>query len=70
MNGRETYEKIIAIHPGQKAIISSGFSRDTEVKATQRLGAGGFISKPFTIEQLAKIVFNGLHATVPSPHIP
>ena len=70
MNGRETYEKIIAVSPGQKAIVSSGFSRDTEVKATQRLGARGFISKPFTMEQLAKIVFNALHETVPGHHIP
>lgn len=70
MNGRETYEKIIVISPGQKAIISSGFSRDTEVKTTQRLGARGFISKPYTMEQLAKIVFNGLHETVPDCHIP
>jgi CheY-like chemotaxis protein len=70
MNGRETYEKIIVISPGQKAIISSGFSRDTEVKTTQSLGARGFISKPYTMEQLAKIVFNGLHETVPDRHIP
>lgn len=26
INGRETYERIIEIHPGQKAIIDSGFS--------------------------------------------
>lgn len=70
MNGRETYERIIVISPGQKAIISSGFSRDTEVKTTQRLGARGFISKPYTMEQLAKIVFSSLHETVPDRHIP
>ena len=26
INGRETYEKIFKIHPGQKEIIASGFS--------------------------------------------
>ncbi|KAB2889011.1 MAG: response regulator [Desulfobulbaceae bacterium] len=62
INGRETYEKIIAIHPGQKAIISSGFSQDTEVKAAQHLGAGGFICKPYTMEQLGKAVYDELHA--------
>jgi DNA-binding NtrC family response regulator len=61
-NGKETYERIIAMHPGQKAIISSGFSQNTEVKAAQRLGAGGFICKPFTMEQLGKAVYDELHA--------
>ena len=62
INGRETYEKIIAMHPGQKAIISSGFSQDTEVKAAQQLGAGGFICKPYTMEQLGKAVHDELRA--------
>jgi PAS domain S-box-containing protein len=62
ISGRETYEKIIAIHPGQKAIISSGFSQNIEVKAAQRLGAGGFICKPFTMEQLGRAVYDELHS--------
>ncbi len=61
INGKETYEKIIAVHPKQKAIISSGFSKNTEVKAAQRLGAGGFICKPFTMEQLGRAVYDELH---------
>jgi CheY-like chemotaxis protein len=56
MNGQKTYEKILAIHPGQKAIVASGFSESTDVKATLRLGAGGFIKKPYSMEQLNKIV--------------
>jgi two-component system, cell cycle sensor histidine kinase and response regulator CckA len=36
-----------------KAIIVSGFSADIEVKETQRLGAGNFVKKPYTINQLA-----------------
>ena len=61
MNGRETYEKIIAIRPGQRAIIASGFSQDVEVKAALRLGAGGFISKPYTMAQLGRTIYNELH---------
>jgi CheY-like chemotaxis protein len=61
MNGRETYEKIIAIRPGQRAIIASGFSQDVEVKAALRLGAGGFIGKPYTLIQLGRTVYNELH---------
>ncbi|HUU40264.1 MAG TPA: ATP-binding protein, partial [Desulfatiglandales bacterium] len=40
INGRETYEMIIKIHPNQKAIIASGFSETEEVKKAQQLGAG------------------------------
>jgi CheY-like chemotaxis protein len=52
INGRETYERIIKIHPNQKAIIVSGFVETDEVKATQKLGAGKFIKKPLTLEKL------------------
>jgi CheY-like chemotaxis protein len=53
MNGRETYERVIKIHPNQKAIIVSGFAETEDVKATQELGAGKYIKKPFTIQTLA-----------------
>jgi signal transduction histidine kinase len=52
MNGRKTYEQIISLHPGQKAVIVSGFSETNEVKKMQSLGAGIFIKKPYTISQL------------------
>jgi CheY-like chemotaxis protein len=52
-NGRETYERIIKIHPNQKAIIASGFAETEDVKATQKLGAGKYIKKPFTLITLA-----------------
>lgn len=53
MNGRETYERIIKIHPSQKAIIASGFAETEDVKAIQNLGAGKYIKKPFTLETFA-----------------
>jgi CheY-like chemotaxis protein len=52
INGRETYERIIKIHPQQKAIIVSGFSESEEVKKTQKIGAGQYIKKPYLIEKL------------------
>lgn len=60
MNGRETYEEIIAIRPGQRAIIASGYSQNVEVKSALRLGAGGFIGKPYTLVQLGRTVYNVL----------
>ncbi|MCP3891634.1 MAG: response regulator [Desulfobulbaceae bacterium] len=56
INGRETYERMLEIHPGQKAIIASGLSESDDVKAAQTMGAGGFIQKPYSIKQLGKSV--------------
>lgn len=52
MNGLQTYENIIKIHPGQKAIIVSGYSESKEVLQARELGVGEFIGKPFNLEQL------------------
>jgi len=56
INGRETYARIIEIHPEQKAIIVSGFAETDNVKATQKLGAGIYIKKPFTMEKIGLAV--------------
>jgi CheY-like chemotaxis protein len=53
INGRETYERIIKIHPNQKAIIASGFAETEDVKDAQEQGAGKYIKKPFTLVTLA-----------------
>lgn len=52
IDGRETYEGIIKIHPGQRAIIASGFSETEDVKIAQRLGAGKYIKKPYILEKI------------------
>jgi CheY-like chemotaxis protein len=52
INGRETYERIIKIHPNQKAIITSGFAETDDVKEAQQLGAGQYIKKPLTLEKI------------------
>jgi PAS domain S-box-containing protein len=56
INGRETYERVIKIHPNQKAIIVSGFAETEEVKAAQKLGAGKYIKKPITLENIGLAV--------------
>jgi nitrogen-specific signal transduction histidine kinase len=56
INGRETYERIIKIHPNQKAIIVSGFAETDDVKETQKLGAGKFLKKPLTLEKIGSAV--------------
>ncbi|MCP4214092.1 MAG: response regulator [bacterium] len=52
IDGLETYRRILLIRPGQKAIITSGFSETERVKEAQRLGAGEYIKKPYTLEKI------------------
>jgi two-component system, cell cycle sensor histidine kinase and response regulator CckA len=52
MDGLETYRQILAVAPGQKAIIASGFSESERVLEAQRLGAGRYIRKPYRMEQI------------------
>lgn len=56
INGLETYRQIIEFSPVQKAIIASGFSESSSVLDAKVLGAGSFIKKPYSIEQLGKSV--------------
>jgi two-component system, cell cycle sensor histidine kinase and response regulator CckA len=52
INGRKTYEEIIKIRPGQKAIIASGYAKTKEVDLAQELGAGKYIKKPYTLPKV------------------
>ena len=52
MSGLDTYREIVAIRPHQKAIITSGFSETKDVKEAQRIGAGSYIKKPYTMEKI------------------
>lgn len=56
MDGLDTYRKIIEKYPGQKAIITSGYTETDRVKETQRLGAGQYLRKPFTFKGLGLAV--------------
>lgn len=52
MDGLETYQKMVALRPGLKCIIVSGYSESRRVQAAQELGAGGFLRKPYSIMEL------------------
>ncbi len=45
ISGLETYARILKRHPGQRAIIASGFSETEAVRQTQNLGAGTYVKK-------------------------
>ena len=52
IDGLDTYKRILEVHPGQRAIIASGFSETERIKEAQRLGAGKYIKKPYTLEKI------------------
>lgn len=51
MDGLDTYRRIIEISPGQRVVITSGFSESERVRTAQQLGAGSYIRKPYTMEK-------------------
>ncbi|MDR2724955.1 MAG: cache domain-containing protein [Candidatus Adiutrix sp.] len=60
INGRETYGLIMEFKPHQKAIIASGMAESEEVAKAQAMGAGQFVNKPYTIEDIAAAVKKAL----------
>jgi signal transduction histidine kinase len=56
IDGLETYTRILEAHPGQRAVIASGYAENRRVKMTQQLGAGAYIRKPYTLEKIGTAV--------------
>jgi PAS domain S-box-containing protein len=56
IDGLETYERIIELNPKQRAIIASGYSETDRVKKAQRLGAGKYVKKPYTVRKIGLAV--------------
>jgi DNA-binding NtrC family response regulator len=60
IDGLDTYKEILELHLDQKAIIASGFSETDRVREAQRLGAGQYIKKPYTLEKIGIAVKDAL----------
>ena len=56
IDGLDTYKMIAELHPGQKAIIASGFSETERVKRARQLGAQVYLKKPYTLENIGMAV--------------
>jgi len=56
IDGLDTYKRILELHPGQKAIIASGFSETARVKEVKRMGAGAYVKKPYLLETIGLAV--------------
>jgi len=60
MDGLDTYRAVLKMHPHQNALVVSGFAETARVQETQRLGARGFVRKPYTVETLAGLIKEAL----------
>ncbi len=56
MDGLDTYRAILKVAPHQRAIIASGFAESERVREAQRLGAGPYLRKPYTMEALGMAI--------------
>ncbi|MCU0593920.1 MAG: PAS domain S-box protein [Desulfobacterota bacterium] len=54
MGGGTLYERLKAIDPGLKALLSSGYSLDGQATEILRQGCNGFIQKPFGVVDLSR----------------
>ncbi|GEM_PF-1300825 len=66
IDGLETYNRILAANPGQKAIIASGYSETVRVKKALAMGAACYVRKPYTLRSLGKAVRRALDGSGPN----
>ena len=52
LGGQEVLKQILAMNPGAKAIVSSGYAEDSVVSNYSQYGFKGGIAKPYTEPQL------------------
>jgi two-component system, cell cycle sensor histidine kinase and response regulator CckA len=69
MDGAETYRRARMRYPGVRAILLSGFAETDRVNAAQRLGAGRFVRKPTSLQELAAAVRDELDRSLAIPSV-
>ena len=62
IDGLETFRRIAAFKPGQKAVVASGYSETERVKALQGLGVNAYLKKPYALDRLGVLIKQTLHA--------
>lgn len=61
MSGHECFTKMHKIAPNVRIILSSGFSKEEDVKDMMAKGLCKFIHKPFRSTTLSRIVYEAMH---------
>ncbi len=67
IGGLQTYQEVLKVHPDQRAVLVSGYTKTDDVREAQKLGAGGYLKKPYSLVGLAKAVKAELAEAVPPP---
>ena len=56
MNGETVYDRLTAINPDVKVLLSSGYSQTGQAEKILRKGCNGFIQKPFKLQHLSQAI--------------
>jgi PAS domain S-box-containing protein len=56
MNGKEAAQRILALYPDARLIVSSGYSDDPVLSSPAEYGFRGVVAKPYRVEDLARTV--------------
>jgi CheY-like chemotaxis protein len=56
MGGAETLQKLCAIDPGVKAVVSSGYSDDAAIAGYREEGFKAFLKKPYNVVELQEVM--------------
>jgi CheY-like chemotaxis protein len=62
LSGGDTFDRLKALAPETKVILSSGYSLNGEATAILERGCNGFIQKPFNMKQLGNKISEVLKA--------
>jgi DNA-binding NtrC family response regulator len=55
-SGKETFVELKSIEPSVRVLVSSGFRNDSRIDDVLALGARAFLQKPYTMEQLSRVL--------------
>ena len=66
IDGVETYRRIKAFKPEQKAVVLTGYATPSQVEEVRSLGAGAYLIKPVPLGMLAKAIRDELDSVPPA----
>jgi DNA-binding NarL/FixJ family response regulator len=62
MSGKQAYIEIAKINKDVKALLASGFKKDSRVESILELGIKGFIQKPYGLVKLANSMYEVINS--------
>jgi len=62
MGGKETFQELKRINPEVKALLASGYAKNTAAQGILDLGVKDFLHKPFSLEEISNKVRKALDA--------